>query len=77
MLLEEARQGGVDEDVRSQLVSTRDALNARMEAMQQELEAAWRRWDEGDASATDTMVDVLNRRSYLRNLLRDIHEVLG
>jgi hypothetical protein len=48
-----------------------------MEAMQQELEAAWRRWDEGDASATDTMVDVLNRRSYLRNLLRDIHEVLG
>jgi len=77
MLLEEAKQGGVDDDVRSQLVSTRDALNARMEAMQQELEAAWRRWDEGDASATDVMVDVLNRRSYLRNLLRDIHEVLG
>ncbi len=59
------------------MISTRDALAARMEGFAKELHAAWRRWDEGDASATAAMVDVLNRRSYLRNLLRDIHEVLG
>jgi molecular chaperone HscB len=77
MLLEEAKMGGVDDDVRSQLESTRDGLTARLNALGDELHKAWKRWDDGDASATDAMVDVLNRRSYLRNLLRDVHEVLG
>lgn len=76
MLLEEAKQGGVDDDTRAQLQSTRDGLTARLQKMSEELRTAWRRWDAGEAAATDTMVDVLNRRSYLRNLVRDINNVL-
>ena len=58
--------------------------------MMAELHAAWNEWDalvdrteqggtvlEDDRLAVrDKMVDVLNRRNYLRNLLRDIDEVL-
>jgi molecular chaperone HscB len=77
MLLEEAKMGGVDEDVRAQLNATRDNLTTRLNTMQEELRAAWKQWDSGDSEATAAMVDVLNRRSYLRNLLRDIHDVLS
>jgi molecular chaperone HscB len=77
MLLEEAKMGGVDEDVRAQLITTRENLTARLNTMQEELRAAWKQWDSGDSEATAAMVDVLNRRSYLRNLLRDINDVLS
>ncbi len=76
MLLEEAKRGGVDDDLRSQLTATRAALAARLETMQKELRAAWKQWDSGDSEATALMVDVLHRRSYLRNLERDINDVL-
>jgi molecular chaperone HscB len=77
MLLEEAKMGGVDEDLRAQLTVTREGLSARLNTMQDELRAAWQQWDSGDSEATAAMVDVLNRRSYLRNLLRDINDVLS
>jgi molecular chaperone HscB len=77
MLLEEAKMGGVDEDLRAELTVTREGLSARLDTMQDELRAAWQQWDSGDSEATATMVDVLNRRSYLRNLLRDINDVLS
>jgi molecular chaperone HscB len=77
MLLEEAKMGGVDEDLRAQLTETREGLSARLNTMQDELRAAWQQWDSGDSEATAAMVDVLNRRSYLRNLLRDINDVLS
>jgi molecular chaperone HscB len=77
MLLEEARMGGVDDDLRAQLVTTRAGLKARLDTMRQELRDAWKQWDSGDSSATATMVDVLNRRSYLRNLVREINEILS
>jgi molecular chaperone HscB len=77
MLLEEAKMGGVDDDLRAQLNATREALTTRLNAMQEELRAAWKQWDSGDSEAKAQMVDVLNRRSYLRNLLRDINDVLS
>jgi molecular chaperone HscB len=77
MLLEEAKMGGVDDDLRGQLIATREGLTARLNVMQEELRAAWKQWDSGDSEATAQMVDVLNRRSYLRNLVRDINEVLN
>jgi molecular chaperone HscB len=51
---------------------------------QQQLEALWTKWDSGvdadDAaakdSAKDAMVALLNRRSYIRNLVRDVNEAL-
>jgi len=77
MLLEEAKMGGVDDDLRAQLNATREALTTRLNAMQEELRAAWKQWDSGDSEAKAQMVDVLNGRSYLRNLLRDINDVLS
>jgi molecular chaperone HscB len=76
MMLEEAKLGGVDEELRGQLKETREGLAQRLEKMQDELHAAWKQWDAGDTGATARMVDVLNRRSYLRNLERDINDVL-
>jgi molecular chaperone HscB len=58
------------------LSATREALKARLNTMQDELHAAWKQWDSGNSAATTQMVDVLNRRSYLRNLVRDINEAL-
>ena len=76
MLLEEAKVDGVDDGLRSDLIATRAGLMLRLKTMQDELYAAWKQWDSGDSEATARMVDVLNRRGYLRNLVRDIDEVL-
>jgi molecular chaperone HscB len=76
MLLEEAKADGVDDGVRSDLIGTRAGLMLRLKTMQDELHAAWKQWDSGESEATARMVDVLNRRGYLRNLVRDIDEVL-
>jgi molecular chaperone HscB len=76
MLLEEAKVDGAESGVRDQLKETGADLKARLKTMQEELHAAWQRWDGGDKTSTAQMVDVLNRRSYLRNLLRDIQNVL-
>ena len=76
MLLEEVK-GGMDEDVREQLKEHGAGLTARLSQMHDELRQAWGEWDAGDAKVTSRMVDVLHRRSYLRNLLRDINDVLS
>jgi molecular chaperone HscB len=76
MLLEEVKHGGLDEELRKQFEEHRAGLIARLDALHQELHAAWRQWDEGDANAKEHMIGVLHRRSYLRNLLRDINDVL-
>ncbi len=66
------------------------ALEAKHEALLQELQSYWKEWDglidrslnggtvtPGDrAQVTGKMVDVLNRRNYIRNLVRDVNAVL-
>ena len=59
-------------------------LEEKHEALLDELKNEWTHWDRAVDSDTDAdrlkirdkMVDVLNRRSYLRNLVRDVNEVL-
>ena len=59
-------------------------LEEKHEALVGELKRAWTDWDRAVESGTeaerlrirDRMVDFVNRRSYLRNLLRDVNEVL-
>jgi molecular chaperone HscB len=59
-------------------------LEEKHEALLEELKRHWTEWDRAVDSGTeadrfkvrDQMVDLLNRRSYLRNLLRDVNEVL-
>jgi molecular chaperone HscB len=59
-------------------------LEEKHEALLDQLKGEWTEWDRAVDSGTesdrlnirDRMVDLLNRRSYLRNLVRDVNEVL-
>jgi molecular chaperone HscB len=88
MQLEEMRaakkMGEDDPQLRKDLLAAKAGFDAKMQATQADLEALWERWDAGvdvnDAAAKtaarDAMVALLNRRSYLRNLVRDVNEAL-
>ena len=85
------KMGDPDRTLERELQDSKKQLQDKYDALVEELHAAWNEWDalidrteqggsalEEDRNAVrDKMVDVLNRRSYLRNLLRDIDEVLG
>ena len=65
-------------------------LEEKYEALLHELKACWKTWDalidreqarqllseDERKQARDKMVDVLNRRNYIRNLVRDVNEAL-
>jgi molecular chaperone HscB len=81
-----ANQMGEDEpELRRDLMTAKDSFDAKMVETQAELEGLWSAWDSGvDAGdegaklrARDAMVVLLNKRSYLRNLVRDVNEALG
>jgi molecular chaperone HscB len=91
MQLEEMRMnkkmGEDDPNLASELRDTKQQLQSKYDSLLQELHSTWNEWDSavdrGDAAPEaeraairDRMVDVLNRRNYLRNLLRDVDEVL-
>ena len=60
------------------------SLEEKHDALLAELKSDWEKWDEAIDSGTDQerlktrdhMVDVLNRRNYIRNLLRDVNEAV-
>ncbi len=81
-----AKQMGEDEpQLRKDLEVAKISFDAKMEQTQRELEQRWSEWDAafdaGDegakAQAKEGMVALLNRRRYLRNLVRDVDEALG
>jgi molecular chaperone HscB len=81
-----ANKMGEDEpELRRDLMTAKDAFDAKMVETQAELEELWTVWDSGvdaeneavKARAKDAMVVLLNKRSYLRNLVRDVNEALG
>jgi molecular chaperone HscB len=91
MQLEEMRaakrmgeDGPSDPQLRRELLAAKAGFDAKMAEAQAELERLWARWDAGvdaddaaaKAAARDAMVALLNRRSYLRNLVRDVNEAL-
>jgi len=59
-------------------------LEGKLEGLLDELKGYWTKWDEAVDTGTDQdrrqirdkMVDVLNRRNYIRNLVRDVAEVM-
>jgi molecular chaperone HscB len=59
-------------------------LEEKHEALLDQLKGEWSAWDRAVDGGTDAdrwkirdkMVEVLNRRSYLKNLVRDVNEVL-
>ncbi len=90
MQLEEmrmARKTGDDDPALAQeLEQARKNLQERYQALDVELKQYWNEWDalvdrgaareEGDP-LMQKMVGLLNRRSYIRNLVRDVNDVLG
>ncbi|MGA9039456.1 MAG: Fe-S protein assembly co-chaperone HscB [Terriglobales bacterium] len=88
MQLEELRMnkkmGEDDPGLVKELEAQKVSLQKKHEALFDELKSYWGEWDElADGSSEedrsrvrDKMVDLLNRRNYIRNLVRDVNEVL-
>jgi len=89
MQLEELRMnqkmGEDDPALAKDLEGHKAQFEKKYEELAEELKTHWNRWDRAvgadDAAerraALDSMVDLLNRRSYIRNLVRDVNEALG
>jgi molecular chaperone HscB len=90
MQLEELRMGkktGEDDPILiAEIGKQKLSLEAKHEALLKELQAEWKQWDtlidsaqassEEREQATSRMIDVLNRRNYIRNLVRDVNAAL-
>ena len=83
------KMGESNEDLAGDLRETKATLETKYNGMMQELKQYWSEWDAvndraaagEDVSAErkqalDHMLDLLNRRTYVRNLVRDVNEVL-
>jgi molecular chaperone HscB len=83
MQLEELRankkMGEDDPRLVKDLNAQKTALEAKYETLLEELRGYWDQWDSeavDHVKVRDQMVDLLNRRTYIRNLVRDVNEVL-
>ncbi len=83
------KMGEADEGLNRELQETREKLEKKYAALMEELKTYWAQWDSAvdraaagqDVSqerkqALDRMLDLLNRRTYIRNLVRDVNDVL-
>jgi molecular chaperone HscB len=85
MQLEEMRMnrkvGEEDTSLQSDLEAAKQKFTGLLEDVDRDLRAEWKAWDAGGESSRHTsqgtMVALLDRRRYLRNLVRDVNEVLG
>lgn len=85
MQLEEMRMarkmGEDDPELEASLTQAKEKFDGLMGAVDSDLRAEWKAWDEGNAEARlagqGRMVALLDRRRYLSNLVRDVNEVLG
>jgi molecular chaperone HscB len=90
MQLQELRMnkemGESDPDIVRDLHAARERFEASLDAVTRELQSIWNHWDavitdpahsqQQRLSIRDKMVDLLNRRSYVRNLVRDVNNAL-
>ncbi len=89
MQLEEMRMakkmGEDDPQTRKDLEQAQQHFTTMLADSQQKLESLWTAWDTAteannptaQTTAKEAMVALLNRRSYIRNLVRDVNEALG
>lgn len=81
--------GEADENLNHELLETKVKLEGKYNFLMDELKSYWDQWDAmidraaaGEAvdverkQALDRILDLLNRRTYIRNLVRDVNEVL-
>jgi molecular chaperone HscB len=89
MQLEEMRMasasGADDPELKENLEAAKRNFDAQMAEAERNLQNLWTEWDtaaeaqDADAqkAALQEIVDLLNRRGYIRNLVRDVQEALG
>ncbi len=85
MQLEEMRMarstGETDSVLENDLILAKKKFETLLAAVDEDLRAQWKAWDAGDESRAKqrekSMVALLDRRRYLRNLVRDVTETLG
>jgi molecular chaperone HscB len=89
MQLEELRQnqklGEDDPQLRRDLESAKSRFAAQLSALDEQVRSQWSAWDAGweqsneprKTAAKDAMTALLQRRSYLQNLVRDVDQTLG
>ncbi|HXE09448.1 MAG TPA: Fe-S protein assembly co-chaperone HscB [Acidobacteriaceae bacterium] len=73
-----------DPQLRKDLLAAKSTFESKLAATDADLAALHARWDAAfdandsaaKATAREAMVDLLNRRSYLRNLVRDVNDAL-
>ena len=91
MHLEELRMnkkvGDDDPALFEEIGKAKLSLETKHEALLHELQSAWKDWDsvidrgptanaDERAQVRNKMVDILNRRNYIRNLVRDVNEAM-
>ena len=88
MHLEELRMqkkaGENDPALLEEIGKAKLSLEEKYDALFNELKGEWKKWDAAMDSGTeeelikirDRMLDILNRRNYVRNLVRDVNEAL-
>ena len=79
--LQEWRSGERGPEVLAQLESAKKDFEAKLNDLGEELKSSWDVWDSAaDAAARERakeqMVALLNRRSYIRNLFREVNQIL-
>jgi len=83
------KMGDEDPNLAKEVAGYKATLEAKYDALFQELQTYWMEWDtlidcnhgskapaDERAKLTAKMVDVLNRRNYIRNLVRDVNAAL-
>jgi molecular chaperone HscB len=82
------KTGDDDSSLNADIAKHKVALETKYESLLQELQSYWKDWDllieRNPAASSDAgrrliagkMVDVLNRRNYIRNLVRDVNAAL-
>jgi molecular chaperone HscB len=80
------KMGEDDPALMAEIGKQKQSLEAKHQALLEELQTYWKKWDSlidrlpGAAAervqVRDKMVDVLNRRNYIRNLVRDVNAAL-
>jgi molecular chaperone HscB len=81
--------GEYDKNLAHDLEQTRANLDAKYNNLMEELRGYWKEWDQMEdrmssgeevgaerKTILNEMLDLLNRRTYIRNLVRDVNEVL-
>jgi molecular chaperone HscB len=89
MQLEELRQnqkmGEDDPQLRSDLRAAKNQFAAQLDSLDEEVRSRWSAWDAAwepndeakKTAAKEAMTALLQRRSYLQNLVRDVDQTLG